>query len=165
MKKSLKNGYQIAEKNIHKEQIEKEPISSGEEDKDYLKIFLMKFSFMGKIGRGEYIISFAILFATVFLIGKIDNPSAQGFLNLVANWFFLSQTARRFHDFGESGWWALIPVISWIWALFPKSINLEDVKMKEISKLTEQEANDELNRIGFNPTQWDGSSDSLPTDK
>lgn len=164
MKKSLKNGYQIAEKNIHKEQIEKEPISSDEEDKDYLKIFLMKFSFMGKIGRGEYIISFAILFATVFLIGIIDNPSAQGFLNLVVNWFFLSQTARRFHDFGESGWWALVPV-TWIWALFPKSINLEDVKMKEISKLTEQEANDELNRIGFNPTQWDGSSDSLPTDK
>ena len=48
MKKSLKNGYQIAEKNIHKEQIEKEPISSGEEDKDFLKIFLISFPLWGK---------------------------------------------------------------------------------------------------------------------
>lgn len=123
MKKAFDNGYQGAEEYLHEEQIEENSGCSDDEVHYFLKSFFMRFSFVGRIGRREYIISVVILFAAVFLIGKIENSSVQAFLNLAVDWFFLSQTARRFHDFGESGWWALVPVISWIWALFPKGIN------------------------------------------
>lgn len=70
MKKAFNNGYQGAEKYLHEEQMEEYTVSSDDEVYDFLKSFFMRFSFVGRIGRGEYIISVVILFAAVFLIGN-----------------------------------------------------------------------------------------------
>ena len=81
---------------------------------------------MGRIGRVEYIISLIVFFVLASLIDRSWNSSVQSFAQLTLDLFFFSQAARRFHDFGKSGGWVLVPIISWIWAIFPESIEQED---------------------------------------
>ena len=32
---------------------------------------------------------------------------------------FISNSIRRMHDIGRSGWWIIVPIVSWIMCLFP----------------------------------------------
>ena len=167
MKKAVGNGYKSAEGFVVKEE-KVGPVkfddSGAEENNSWGSIF-KKFSFMGRIGRKEYIISILIYLLLCFVVFQLSEPKLQMILRLLLDWFILSQAARRFHDFGESGWWVLVPVISWIWAIFPKSTSEEITTTDEISAMTEEETKDRINSLNFDPTRWDGSADSLPSDK
>ena len=89
MNKSKDNGYVEAQNSVIPEATHETTEEKQEEGSNIaLKKLLMMFSFMGRINRTEYIISF---------IG-----------------------VRRLHDFGASGWYVLIPIVSWIYAAFPK---------------------------------------------
>ena len=79
-----------------------------------------KFSFSERINRTEYLITIVITIFLGYAVAQIDIPSYATLFRFGIDWFFLSQGARRLHDFGASGWWILIPVISWIVIIFPK---------------------------------------------
>ena len=85
-----------------------------------LKKLLMMFSFMGRINRTEYIISFIGAIIFIFAVGNVEDDVVRRILQLAADVFIYSQCVRRLHDFGASGWYVLIPIISWIYAAFPK---------------------------------------------
>jgi uncharacterized membrane protein YhaH (DUF805 family) len=80
----------------------------------------MKFSFSGRINRTEYIISI-VGSVLIFLFSPvIEDDIVKAIIHIVVDWFWFSQGVRRLHDFGASGWYVLIPVLSWIFAAFPK---------------------------------------------
>lgn len=166
IKKAVGNGYEAAKSYVIKEELVTTLDVNATKSKEdsLLKLFFMRFSFMGRTGQFEYFICLILLFALDVIIAlKIEDSAIQNLLFLVVNWFFLSQTARRFHDFGESGWWALLP-FSWIWALFQSTENVNDSNnsSNEISSMTEQDTKNRLNQIAFSADKWDGSADSLP---
>lgn len=120
MNKSKDNGY-VAAKNpvIEEPVIEQSKITELDSNSD-LKKLLMKFSFMGRINRTEYIISIIISIILLLLSSVIENSIGKNILLIIGDWLWLSQGARRLHDFGASGWWIFIPVLSWIYIMFPK---------------------------------------------
>ena len=114
MKKAKDNGYEAAPncaipEPTNDEAEQKQNIESDES----LKKLLMKFSFSGRINRTEYIISI-VGSVLIFLFSPVI------IIHIVVDWFWFSQGVRRLHDFGASGWYVLIPVLSWIFAAFPK---------------------------------------------
>lgn len=166
MKKAVSNGYKSAEDFVVKEEnVGVKSDDLGAEENNSCASLFMKFSFMGRIRRKEYIISILIYLSLCFVVFQLPEQKLQMIFRLLLDWFILSQAARRFHDFGESGWWVLVPVISLIWAIFPKSTNEEITKADEISAMTEEEIKDRINSLNFDPTRWNGSADSLPSDK
>ena len=120
MKKSKDNGYDDAQKSA----IPEATLETTEEKEDgsnnALKKLLMMFSFMGRINRTEYIISFIGAIIFIFAVGNVEDDVVRRILQLAADVFIYSQCVRRQHDFGASGWYVLIPIISWIYAAFPK---------------------------------------------
>lgn len=86
-------------------------------------MFKKPFSFKGRIGRTEYIISYIFFIAFYFLVGPTvetsDMGSLLGLLMIPILWFLLAQGAKRCHDTGRSGWWQLIPMF-WIILLIAK---------------------------------------------
>lgn len=121
MKKAKDNGYEAAQncaiqEPTNDEAEQKQNIESDES----LKKLLMKFSFSGRINRTEYIISVIICVILVFVVANVEDSILRRILGLVIDVFLWSQCARRLHDFGASGWYVLIPVVSWIFAAFPK---------------------------------------------
>ena len=121
MKKAKDNGYEAAQncaipEPTNDEAEQKQNIESDES----LKKLLMKFSFSGRINRTEYIISVIICVILVFVVANVEDSVLRRILGLVIDVFLWSQCARRLHDFGASGWYVLIPVVSWIFAAFPK---------------------------------------------
>lgn len=124
MKKAADNGYYAA-KNFNIPDISFEKSEETEESLDEgsnasLKKLLMKFSFMGRINRTEYIISIILAIILIFVVTLVEDPIVRRVLELVIDVFWYSQCVRRLHDFGASGWYVLIPVVSWIYAAFPK---------------------------------------------
>lgn len=121
MKKAKDNGYEEAQncailEPTNDEAEQKQNIESDES----LKKLLMKFSFSGRINRTEYIISI-VGSVLIFLFSPvIEDDIVKAIIHIVVDWFWFSQGARRLHDFGASGWYILIPVVSWIFAAFPK---------------------------------------------
>ena len=121
MKKAKDNGYEEAQncaipEPTNDEAEQKQNIESDES----LKKLLMKFSFSGRINRTEYIISI-VGSVLIFLFSPvIEDDIVKAIIHIVVDWFWFSQGARRLHDFGASGWYILIPVVSWIFAVFPK---------------------------------------------
>jgi uncharacterized membrane protein YhaH (DUF805 family) len=82
-------------------------------------VFEAPFSFQGRIGRPEYIITSVMQFAFNFACLQImdaDLSIPLALLTLacvlVFAWFYLAQGAKRCHDMGISGWWQLIPFFS-----------------------------------------------------
>ena len=81
-------------------------------------MFKAPFSFKGRIGRLEYLISILICNAYILLVNKlffqiledkgIDFPISLLFL-LPAIYFILTQGVKRNHDIGNTGWFILIP--------------------------------------------------------
>lgn len=121
MNKSKDNGYDAAQKSaIPEPTTEKKEQETVIESDESLKKLLMKFSFSGRINRTEYIISVIICVILVFVVANVEDSVLRRILGLVIDVFLWSQCARRLHDFGASGWYVLIPVVSWIFAAFPK---------------------------------------------
>lgn len=121
MNKAKKNGYDAAQNSIIPEPTTEETEEKPKiESDDSLKKLLMMFSFMGRINRTEYIISFIGAIIFIFAVGNVEDDVVRRILQLAADVFIYSQCVRRLHDFGASGWYVLIPIISWIYAAFPK---------------------------------------------
>ncbi len=88
-------------------------------------MFKNPFSFKGRIGRIEYLISFLIFTGIALLVsmiidtknGVIADISLILFMPIA--WFQLAQSAKRCHDTGRSGWWQLIPLF-WIILIIAK---------------------------------------------
>ena len=120
MNKAKDNGYAAAQNCV----IPEATLETTEEKEDgannALKKLLMMFSFMGRINRTEYIISFIGAIIFIFAVGNVEDDVVRRILQLAADVFIYSQCVRRLHDFGASGWYILIPVVSWIFAAFPK---------------------------------------------
>lgn len=124
MKKAADNGYEAAKNSIIPDiAFEKSEETEGRPDEGSnasLKKLLMKFSFMGRINRTEYIISILIAIILIFVVTLVEDPIIRRILELAIDVFWWSQCVRRLHDFGASGWYVLIPVVSWVFAAFPK---------------------------------------------
>lgn len=125
MKEAKNNGFDAAKNPVIEEPVIEEPVieQSNKTELDSngdLKKLLMKFSFMGRINRTEYIISIIISILLLLLSSVIENGIGKNILLIIGDWLWLSQGARRLHDFGASGGWILIPVVSWIYIIFPK---------------------------------------------
>lgn len=120
MNKSKDNGYVEAQNSV----IPEATLETTEEKEggsnNALKKLLMMFSFMGRINRTEYIISFIGVIIFIFAVGNVEDDIVRRILQLAADVFIYSQCVRRLHDFGASGFYVLIPVVSWIYAAFPK---------------------------------------------
>ena len=79
------------------------------------------FSFNGRIGRLEYVLSVIISFAYAFFVAAplsillmiisadINVEVAQHLALIPSYWFILSQGTRRCQDLDCSGWWQLVP--------------------------------------------------------
>ena len=87
-------------------------------------MFRNPFSFEGRIRRLEYVISFAIYFVSVQLLGLGFNSTFNSDSQLLILvlfvpllWFIIAQGTKRCHDRGNSGAWLLIPFYS-IFLLF-----------------------------------------------
>jgi uncharacterized membrane protein YhaH (DUF805 family) len=79
------------------------------------------FSFYGRIRRTEFCLSCLIWWAGYFTI-LISSEGLDGakiiLLGLIPLiWFRLTQSAKRCHDLGNSGWWQLIPFYVF-WLMF-----------------------------------------------
>jgi len=81
-------------------------------------MFANPFSFDGRIRRMEYGISMIIQGVLLQIISEIviETP-AISILIIPIIWFGLSQSAKRCHDLGNSGWWQIIPFYGF-WLLF-----------------------------------------------
>ena len=97
-----------------------EVYEDDEESVSVRKMFSSPFSPVGRISRLEYVFSFAIIMAVYILFGYLFQRQEIIVPNLIILAFFYMQGAKRCHDIGISGWWQLIPVLSWIWLLFAK---------------------------------------------
>jgi len=121
IKKAKDNGYVAAQDCLipkpTTEETEQEPKIESDES---LKKLLMKFSFSGRINRTEYLISIVCSILIFLFSPEVENDIVKAIIHIVVDWFWFSQGARRLHDFGASGWYILIPVVSWIFAAFPK---------------------------------------------
>lgn len=73
------------------------------------------FSFNGRIGRTEFIISLIIYYIIWF---GCEWGELWSFLILsFAHWMILAQGAKRCHDLGHSGWYQIIPFYI-LWMIF-----------------------------------------------
>jgi uncharacterized membrane protein YhaH (DUF805 family) len=107
------------------EQAEGIPVTE-EEKRDRAPVFQRPFSFTGRIGRGEFGVSF-LLVTVVTLIAEMvimgggypgSNYLIPSLVVIVAvAWFSLAQGIKRCHDLGNSGWYLLIPFYP-LWILF-----------------------------------------------
>lgn len=120
MNKSKDNGYVAAQNSAISEATFETTEEKEEGSNNALKKLLMMFSFMGRINRTEYIISFIGAIIFIFAVGNVEDDIVRRILQLAADVFIYSQCVRRLHDFGASGWYVLIPIVSWIYAAFPK---------------------------------------------
>lgn len=125
MKKAKDNGYDAAQScTIPKPayvESEGKKDNTDEDSNASLKKVLERFSFTGRINRAEYLISIIVsMILLIIIVPRNDEPVAKSILIILIDYFWYSQCVRRLHDFGASGWYVLIPVISWIFAAFPK---------------------------------------------
>lgn len=86
------------------------------------------FSFEGRIGRLEYLLScivFNACYAALSIFESVLNPEVYWVLYVLlaipSCWFLWAQGAKRCHDLGHSGWFQLIPFY-FLWMLFAPGI-------------------------------------------
>lgn len=128
MQKAKEKGFASAQQTVIPEPavVDEQEVNSNGKSDNPSKILLMKFSFSGRINRTEYILSIIASVLLFLLIPVIEDRVFGSIIQIVVDWFWLSQGARRLHDFGASGWWILIPVLSWIYIMFPKGDEREN---------------------------------------
>lgn len=98
-----------------------EPTASTQPGK---RLFQHPFSFNGRIRRKEFCYSYLIYMLWYIVVNAIDerkNPSTfESWFTMMSVvpmlWFNLSQSCKRCHDIGRSGWWQIIPFYT-IWLL------------------------------------------------
>lgn len=86
------------------------------------KMFVSPFSFTGRIGRLEYVLSaililalhFGLLFGLKYLDAKSFELMLRPYLYALFSWFGLAQSVKRCHDLGHSGWCMLIPFYGFV---------------------------------------------------
>lgn len=90
----------------------------------FAPMFQAPFSFIGRIGRLEYAVTYLISLVvnmTILSIPKDGMRQLEASLLLLAFmgfvWFVVAQTAKRCHDIGRSGWWQLLPLYN-VYLLF-----------------------------------------------
>ncbi len=96
---------------------------------DYIKIerlrdfnfFRRPFSFNGRIGRIEYILTIFIAAVINDQTTKFIQPETLEYLifSIPMIWFLLAQGSKRCHDIGYSGWIQAVPLILF-WMIFEK---------------------------------------------
>lgn len=76
------------------------------------------FSFKGRIGRVQLILSYVVGFVAWFAIYALSEPALEYNSNIfllflactaVFSWFLYAQCAKRCHDLGKSGAWMFVP--------------------------------------------------------
>jgi uncharacterized membrane protein YhaH (DUF805 family) len=82
------------------------------------------FSFDGRIGRRTWwlwsaaaMIGLATYFTVAFRVAGASASSTDLLVNALLLWPALALGAKRWHDLGKSGWWALlvfVPVVGWL---------------------------------------------------
>ena len=91
-------------------------------------MFKKPFSFDGRIGRLEYILSILLFLSmglgVMYLLAQtgIDEIYLPPLFILIAipfYWFSTAQGAKRCHDMGYSGWFQLIPLFTFIMTFRP----------------------------------------------
>jgi uncharacterized membrane protein YhaH (DUF805 family) len=84
-------------------------------------MFNNPFSFVGRIRRTEYGVSFIIYFVIATMVNALIASSSGavvfGLAYIPMQWFLWAQGAKRSHDIGNSGWWQIIPFYA-LWLLF-----------------------------------------------
>ena len=102
-------------------------------------MFKKSFSFNGRIGRAEYLLSFVFYVILSLIIQAILKPYAwNSSFGLIALayipmlWFLAAQSAKRCHDIGQSGWMQLIPFYI-LYIIFPEG----DVKANKYGENTQ----------------------------
>lgn len=88
-------------------------------------MFENSFSFNGRIGRMEYIISFLICSILMTVFSSFIKASGDSVLKVfyyVLVWLFISQGVKRCNDIGRSYWWMLVPFF-YLWMFFERGKN------------------------------------------
>lgn len=111
-------GEEIPEKRASAEDIDESSLPTPPQGIKYY------FSFVGRIGRGEYIVSYIVTNAVVYLLEWLIRDDSPIILTLLALalcflsfWILWAQGAKRCHDLGNSGWFQLIPLY-FLWMFF-----------------------------------------------
>lgn len=94
-----KSDYRLIEK---ASELKKNPPINNE------KLFHRPFSFRGRIGRREYILS-VILCCAFYYLSELLIPILDSLLVLTYLWFWIAQSIKRCHDIGNNGFYILIP--------------------------------------------------------
>jgi uncharacterized membrane protein YhaH (DUF805 family) len=68
------------------------------------------FSPEGRIGRQDFWIGWLILFAAGWMLHFV--PLLGTVLWLISVYCWIVLYAKRLHDFGRSGWWAIVPILA-----------------------------------------------------
>ena len=99
------------------------------------KMFAAPFSFGGKIGTKEYILSFAITYVTLTILLIFSTKLNHNLIPIVLllYWFFVSQGTKRCNDFGCSGWRQFFPFFCCILMYVEKTEDIESTKEECIS--------------------------------
>lgn len=105
-----KSDYRLIEK---VSELEKNPPINNE------KLFHRPFSFKGRIGRREYILSF-ILCCALYYLSELLIPILDTLLILTYLWFWIAQSVKRCHDIGNNGLYTLLPFYM-LWLLIADS--------------------------------------------
>lgn len=128
---------------------------------DNTKMFAHWYSFKGRIGRKEYILTFAIV---AFLYAAIVWCNLNGYfqtlsegnlvlqrifalLPIVPMYLLLAANVKRAHDAGVSVWWAFVALLTPFFGVF--SLILDVIALIYLFKF---ESEDGINKYGTNPT-------------
>lgn len=109
------------------------------------KLFHRPFSFKGRIGRREYILSF-ILCCALYYLSELLIPILDTLLIFTYLWFWIAQSIKRCHDIGNNGLYTLIPFYI-LWLLIADSNKGLNKYGSEPMKKYHQQISDEVPNI------------------
>ncbi|MCP4978463.1 MAG: DUF805 domain-containing protein [Maribacter sp.] len=78
--------------------------------------FPLLFSFIGRIGRRQFLIWYIPIMLVSFIIAIFD-VEIGGYFYLLMLWPLFSLTTKRYHDLGSAGWFGLFQLLPGIGGL------------------------------------------------